>query len=312
MFAIQAQKLTKRYGGSRGVTDLDLEVHRGEMFGFIGPNGAGKSTTIRMILQLIAPTAGSLSVLGTTITGDHPILRQRIGYLPSEIRLYPDLTGRQALEFAAGVHSVELSKSPVMEYAQRLQLDLKMKVKSYSLGNRKKLGILLSVIHEPELLILDEPTSGLDPLMQQEFFNLLRHLNESKGTTVFFSTHVLTEVEKLCDRVAIIRDGKLIRVSSVAEITSSGGHLVEVKFAQAGDLRDAYSIYRLDAGAEYSNEVHTIRIGDNLNEALKWLADRDIHDLNIRRPTLEERFMDEYRKPVTSEGGNQLVTNSSL
>lgn len=312
MFAIEAQKLSKNYGNGRGVTGLDLDVRKGEMFGFIGPNGAGKSTTIRMILQLIAPTGGSLFVLGTKITGDHAELRRKIGYLPSEIRLYPDLTGRQALEFAAGVHGVDLARSPVLEYAQRLQLDLKMKVKAYSLGNRKKLGILLSVIHDPELLILDEPTSGLDPLMQQEFFNLLRHLNETKRTTVFFSTHVLTEVEKLCDRVAIIREGQLIRVSSVAEITASGGHLVEVKFKESGDLRNTYGLYRLDPGAEYNNNLHTFHVGNNLQEALKWLAEKDIDDLNIRRPTLEERFMDEYRKSERIEGGQQHAANASL
>jgi ABC-2 type transport system ATP-binding protein len=302
MLAIHAQKLTKTYGQTRGVQDLDIEVAKGEIYGFIGPNGAGKSTTIRMLLQLIAPTSGSLSVIGTTIAGDHPELRKRIGYLPSEIHLYPDMTGQQALELAAGVHSVSLSKSSVGDYARALQLDPRMKVKSYSLGNRKKLGILLSILHEPELLILDEPTSGLDPLMQQEFVKLIRHLNTTKGTTVFLSTHVLSEVEKLCDRVAFIRDGRITHVSAVDKLAASGGHRVEVKFAEEGDLRSAYGLYDLDPGAMYANGVHHFEIGERLQVALRWLADKNIVDLGIRRPTLEERFMDEYRKPVKLEG----------
>ncbi|RKP46726.1 ABC transporter ATP-binding protein [Cohnella endophytica] len=305
MSVIQARQLTKRYGNGKGVQSLDLEVREGEIFGFIGPNGAGKSTTIRMLLQLIAPTSGELFVLGTRIAGDHPKLRRRIGYLPSEIRLYPDMTGKQALEFAAAAHGVDLARSPALKYAERLQWDMKAKIKSYSLGNRKKLGILLSILHEPELLVLDEPTSGLDPLMQQEFYALLRELNETRGTTVFFSTHVLTEVEKLCDRVAIIREGKLVNVATVEEITAKGGHRIEAKFQAEGDLREAYGLLRLDPEAQFSQGHHVFHIGESLQETLKLLADKPLADLNIRRPTLEERFMDEYRKTEDREGGER-------
>lgn len=304
MPAIRLANLTKTYGGKRGVTDLNLRVERGEIFGFIGPNGAGKSTTIRMLLQLIAPTSGELHVLGEPVKGDDPELRKRIGYLPSEIRLYPDLTGRQALELAAGLHGVDLKASKIPEYAERLQWDSRPKIKSYSLGNRKKLGILLCLMHEPELLVLDEPTSGLDPLVQQQFFAILRECNASKGTTVFFSTHVLSEVERLCHRVAIIREGRLIRVSTVAELTAAGGHLVEVAFSLPGDHRSVYGLNELDPNTEYANGTHFLRIPDDrLQELLALLSNKPIADLNIRRPSLEERFMDEYRSAPTAMKG---------
>ncbi|TJY44405.1 ABC transporter ATP-binding protein [Cohnella pontilimi] len=306
MSAIQARSLNKRYGSKRGVTDLNLEVGKGEIFGFIGPNGAGKSTTIRMIMQLIAPSSGELTVLGSRITGDDPKLRSRIGYLPSEIRLYPDLTGRQALELAAGIHGIDLKKSPVLDYAERLQWDMKPKIKSYSLGNRKKLGILMSLVYEPELLVLDEPTSGLDPLVQHQFFEIVREWNASKGTTVFFSTHVLTEVERLCQRVAIIREGRLIRVSSVSELTAAGGHIVEVTFAEPGDRRDVYGLHSLDPAAAFTDGVHRMHVSDNkLQAMLGMLTDKPIADLNVRRPSLEERFMDEYRSKSSTEAGGQ-------
>lgn len=306
MSAILMRSLSKTYGSKRGVTDLSLEVRRGEIFGFIGPNGAGKSTTIRMILQLISPTSGELTVLGKPVRGDDPELRGRIGYLPSEIRLYPDMTGKQALELAAAVHGVDWKSSPVMDYAERLQWDMKPKIKSYSLGNRKKLGILLALLHDPELLVLDEPTSGLDPLVQQRFFEILKELSEKKGTTVFFSTHVLSEVEKLCRRVAFIKEGRLIQVSQLSELAADGWHRVEVAFAEPGDRRNAFGIFVLDPDAEYEGTLHRFRVKDDkLKDALTLLSGKPVSDVNIRRPSLEERFMDEYR---SQPNGKEEVT----
>jgi ABC-2 type transport system ATP-binding protein len=297
MSAILLRDLNKNYNGKRGVTDLNLMVERGEIFGFIGPNGAGKSTTIRMLLQLIAPTSGELSVLGRQIKGDDPELRRKIGYLPSEIRLYPDMTGRQMLDFSAAIQGVNLKKFPLLEYAERLQWDMRQKIKSYSLGNRKKLGILLALIHEPELLILDEPTSGLDPLVQQQFFEIVREWNQLKGTTIFFSTHVLTEVEKLCHRVAIIREGRLVRVSTVSDLTAAGDHIIEVTFSKSGDQRQRYGLYHIDPNTEFVDRVHRFRVGeDKIRVVLTFLSDKPIKDLNIRRSSLEERFMKEYRQ----------------
>ncbi|WP_160308949.1 ABC transporter ATP-binding protein [Paenibacillus sp. DMB20] len=178
--------ISKMYGTKRGVTDLNMEVKQGEVFGFIGPNGAGKSTTIRMIMQLLYPNSGKLKVLGTELDREKPELRRRIGYLPSEIVFYPQMSGKQALELTARAHGLKLANTPAMEYAERLQWDPEQRVKSYSLGNRKKLGIILSLLHRPELLILDEPTSGLDPLVQRELFSLLSELNAQVGMTIFF------------------------------------------------------------------------------------------------------------------------------
>jgi len=303
MSAIKLERVTKSYGRSRGVSDLDLTVERGELYGFIGPNGAGKSTTIRMIMQLTAPSAGSLAVLGTPLRGEQPELRRRIGYLPSEIALSPDMTGRQALELAAAAYGRRLRDTPAAAYAERLQWDMDKRVKSYSLGNRKKLGIVLSLLHTPELLILDEPTSGLDPLIQRELFDLLAELNRRTGMTVFFSTHVLSEVEKVCGRVAFIRDGKLIRVSRVDELAGKGDHIVEVRFAAEGDRREEYGLARIDGSAEYENGLHRLRSGSRLQETLSLLASLPVEDVTIRRPTVEELFMDDYREQPASEGG---------
>ncbi|MGM1045621.1 MAG: ABC transporter ATP-binding protein [Bacillota bacterium] len=304
MSAILLRNLNKTYSGKRGVIDLNLKVERGEIFGFIGPNGAGKSTTIRLLLQLIAPTSGEIFVLGHRVNGDDPRLRKKIGYLPSEVRLYPDMTGNQVLNFTANVHGVNLKKSPIHEYADRLQWNGNQKIKSYSLGNRKKLGILLALIHNPELLILDEPTSGLDPLVQQQFFQILREWNELKGTTVFFSTHILTEVEKLCDHVAIIRDGHLIQVSTVSEISAAGDHFIEVSFSEMDERGQLQELYKIDPNTKCVNGIYRFRVQDKeLRSLLAVLSKMPIKDLSVRRTSLEEKFMSEYVSEVNESGG---------
>lgn len=305
MSAILLRNLNKTYGGKRGVIDLNLKVERGEIFGFIGPNGAGKSTTIRLLLQLIAPTSGEIFILGQRVRGDDPRLRQKIGYLPSEVRLYPDMTGNQVLTFAANVHGVNLTKSPLHDYAERLQWNGNQKIKSYSLGNRKKLGILLALIHNPELLILDEPTSGLDPVVQQQFFQILREWNEINGTTVFFSTHILTEVEKLCDHVAIIRDGRLNQVSTVSEISAAGGHFIEVSFSATDERGQLQELYKMDPSTKCENGIYRFRVQDReLRSLLAVLSKMPVKDLSVRRTSLEEKFMSEYVSGVNgSDGG---------
>lgn len=305
--AIHMNNVNKSYGSKRGVTNLNLTVQRGEVAGFIGPNGAGKSTTIRLLMQLISPTSGDISVLGERIRRDHPTIRRRIGYLPSEIRLYPDFTGKQMLELAAGIYGVDLKKTRIPEFAQRLQWEMKPRIRTYSLGNRKKLGMLLALLHEPELLILDEPTSGLDPLAQQSFFEIVRELNETNGTTVFLSTHILTEVDKVCRRVVFIRDGKIIQDSSVPELTRGGTHLYEVVFKESGDLRQKYGLLKFDPHSRYIDGVCYGRVEDDrLNELLSLLADKPIKDLNLRKLSLEERFMEKYsrNKEKKVEGAN--------
>lgn len=295
MVAIHMNNVNKSYGSKRAVTDLNLTINKGEIVGFIGPNGAGKSTTIRLLMQMIKPTSGDIMVLGERINKDRPKIRSQIGYLPAEIRLYPDFTGKQMLELAAGIHGVDLKKTRIPEFAERLQWDMKQRIRNYSLGNRKKLGILLALLHEPELLILDEPTSGLDPLAQQSFFEMMRELNETNGTTIFLSTHILTEVDRLCHRVAFIRDGKIIQDSSVQELTREGTHLYEVIFKEPGDLRQAYGLLNIDPNSKYIDGVCCGSVEDNcLNELLSILADKPIKHLNLRKWSLEERFMEQY------------------
>jgi ABC-2 type transport system ATP-binding protein len=291
--AIVTSKLTKRYGTARGVNGIDLEIKTGEIFGFIGPNGAGKSTTIRMLMQLTRPTSGEITILGRRITGEQPSLRQEMGYLPSEVNLYPDLTGRQLLEFTSRSYGLDLASTPALLYADRLQFDMAKKVKSYSLGNRKKLGIIQSLLHTPKLLILDEPTSGLDPLIQHEFFELLSELN-SKGMTIFFSTHVLTEVEKLCDRVAIIRDGSLIRTSRVDEVAGRNRRVIHVRYAQQGNLIDILGLRRIDSAVAYRGGAHIFTAHEPLHETLQAIASHPIDDIVIEKPSLEQLFMEYY------------------
>ncbi|QCT02269.1 ABC transporter related protein [Paenibacillus algicola] len=296
MLAIEAVGLSKQYGQRIGVTGLNMEVRQGEIFGFIGPNGAGKSTTIRMLMQLIHPTSGSLQVLGEAQDREKPELRKRIGYLPSEVMLYPQMTGKQALELTARAYGRRLKDTPAMNYAERLQWNPDLKMKSYSLGNRKKLGIILSLLHQPELLILDEPTSGLDPLIQRELFQLLSELNRQEGMTIFFSTHVLSEVEKLCERVAFIKEGQLLRVNRLEELSSGRTHRVSVQFDTPGDQRETLPLKELDAQIQFDGIYHTLEAsGPKLSSLLAALSGLPVQDLEIRRPTLEELFMDDYR-----------------
>lgn len=303
MLAVEARGISKMYGTKRGVTDLNMEVTQGEVFGFIGPNGAGKSTTIRMIMQLLYPSSGKLKVLGTELDREKPELRRRIGYLPSEIVFYPQMSGKQALELTARAHGLKLAETPAMEYAERLRWNPEQRVKSYSLGNRKKLGIILSLLHRPELLILDEPTSGLDPLVQRELFSLLSELNAQAGMTIFFSTHVLSEVEKICDRVAFIKEGRLLRVSGLEELAKDRSHKISVQFAIPGDQRDHYGLRDLDPLIEYDGTHHFFDAGNSLQAVLSKLSELPVIDLTVRRPTIEELFMSDYRSVDGEENG---------
>ncbi|MDP5273727.1 ABC transporter ATP-binding protein [Chengkuizengella axinellae] len=299
MSAISTKNLTKYYGKHKGVSNINLDVREGEIFGFIGPNGAGKSTTIRMLMQLINPTSGEIKVLNQSLSTEQSVLRKNIGYLPSEINYYKDMTGKQVLEFAARANDIQLKETSTKEYAELLNFDMSKKVKSYSLGNRKKLGILQTLLHKPKLLILDEPTSGLDPLMQHSFFDLLKELNGT-GMTIFFSTHVLSEVEKVCDRVAIIRNGEIIRTSKVSEIQESKKRTIEVQFAKSGNMIEKYDLKQIDSSVTFQNGIHHLTVQKEIHNALQHISQNAIQDISIHKPTLEELFMEYYEK---EEGG---------
>ena len=288
MSAIQALKLTKYYGAAKGIEDLDLEIRRGEFFGFIGPNGAGKSTTIRTLLGLISPTSGSAQVLGLDIVKDKNEILQSVGYLPSEAVFYSGMRVKDVLKLSA-----ELRKKDCREEAKllcdRLQLDTSRKVEDLSFGNRKKVAIVCALQHKPKLYILDEPTSGLDPLMQQEFFSILKERNR-EGATIFLSSHVLSEIKKYCSKAAIIREGRILLCDSVDNLGHTGVKKVSIKGVE--ELPSLQGISDVKSDDErisflYSGEVTAL---------LSALSTVELTDININDPELDEIFMSYYAK----------------
>lgn len=292
MQAIQTQKLTKSYGKNRGIVDLDLSVEQGEFFGFIGPNGAGKSTTIRTLLGLIRPTAGAAAVLGMDIACRRTELLTQVGYLPSEAVFYGGMRVREVLKLSADLRKRDCRASAEMLCA-RLQLDLEKKVEELSFGNRKKVGIVCALQHDPALLILDEPTSGLDPLMQREFFTILQERNQA-GTTVFLSSHVLSEIQRYCTRAAIIREGRLIACGSVEELARTNAKRVTVQGTV--DLSGLLEVRDLQ---ETPGSVSFL-YGGRLECLLERLVRGQVTDLSVEEPDLEEVFLHYY------EGGNAV------
>ena len=286
MNAIQTERLTKYYGKARGIEGLDLTVEQGEFFGFIGPNGAGKSTTIRTLLGLIAPSSGSASVLGMDVTKDRTAILREVGYLPSEAVFYAGMRVKEVLKLSADLRGKDCA-AEADRLCQRLQLDPTLKVGALSYGNRKKVGIVCALQAEPRLLILDEPTGGLDPLMQREFFAILRERNEA-GTTVFLSSHVLSEVQRNCARAAVIRAGRVVACDSVEALASAGAKRVTVHGAV--DLRGLEGVRdRKDLG-----DAVSFLYSGGMEPLLKALAAGQVTDLSVSEPDLEELFMHFY------------------
>jgi ABC-2 type transport system ATP-binding protein len=295
--AIQAQNLTKRYGQARGVTDLNLDVREGEVFGFLGPNGAGKTTTIRMFLNLLKPTSGRVTLLGLDSQQDSVEIRKHIGYLPGEFSLYPNLTGAKTLEYFANLRG-GVDWARIKNMADRLELDLTKKFRQYSRGNKQKVGIIQALMHRPRLLVLDEPTGGLDPLNQQEFYKMVAEVRQ-EGTTVFFSSHIMSEVEKICDRVGIIREGQLIKVGNIVDLTDLKNHHIELVFAEPVPVEVFEKLPGVDHVELSSQDSHeilrcTVR-SEALDQVVKTAAHYALVDFISREPSLEETFLDYYR-----------------
>ncbi|MRR12170.1 ABC transporter ATP-binding protein, partial [bacterium] len=273
MNVIETTKLTKYYGASRGIENLDMTVAEGEIYGFIGPNGAGKSTTIRTLLGLIFPTGGSATVFGKDITSFGPEIRQDVGYLPSEVFYYDDMRAIDLLRYSASFYKKDpkATDTRIHDLAERFDLDLKKKIDDLSYGNRKKVGIIQGLAHQPKLIILDEPTGGLDPLIQQEFFHLLREENAA-GATVLFSSHILSEVQKLCDRVAIIKDGTIIKVEQIKTLMENATKRITLEMASEPDL----SRFSLDGLTEVTSTNHTVSFlyRGPVNSITRLLADQ--------------------------------------
>jgi ABC-2 type transport system ATP-binding protein len=291
---IEAEHLTKRYGGARGIDDVSLAVMRGEVFGFLGPNGAGKTTTIRTLLDLLRPTSGSARLFGLDSRRDSLAIRARLGNLPGEFAFDPRRTGREIVTLFAALRGLPgLGRAAAL--AERFSADLDRPIGHLSRGNRQKIGLIQALFHEPELLILDEPTGGLDPLMQEQFHEVVAEERE-RGTTVFLSSHDLDEVQRLCNRVAMIRDGRLIAVEHVGDLMQRRYRDLSVEFAQPVDVLE---LRALPGVRDLEDEGRRVRFSVEpaaLDAVIKALARHTIVDLEIAYPSLEEIFLTYYEQ----------------
>jgi len=291
MKIVDIRNLTKSYGKNRGIRNLTFSIKEGEIFGFIGPNGAGKSTTIRTLLNFIFPTSGSATIFGMDIIRQSKEIRQNVGYLPSEVHYYDDMKVIDLLQYSSSFYK-QYKPERMRELAERLQLDLNRKIEDLSFGNRKKVGIVQALLHEPKLLILDEPTSGLDPLMQNTFFEMLRE-ERNKGTTIFFSSHILSEVQKMCDRVAIIKEGELVQVETIENLTKNNLKKITISLESPEPID--INLKGILSEEQTGKEVKLLYNGD-MKALLNQLYTMPIQDLLIEEPTLEEIFMHYYEK----------------
>jgi ABC-2 type transport system ATP-binding protein len=291
--AIVCRGLTKDYGQGHGLFDLDMDVRTGEVFGFVGPNGAGKSTTIRLLMDLIRPDRGSATVLGLDARRDSLALKRRIGYLPGELPRFPGVTAGRVVGLMAGLRG-GVDPARITELAERFRLDLRQKYEDLSHGNKQKVGLVQAFMHAPELLILDEPTLGLDPLMQREFRRLLTE-SASAGATVLLSSHVLAEVELICDRICLIREGRMLRTGTLEELRDVRIHRVE---AIVRGVVDAADLARLPGVTEarVDGDRVTCAVHGSVGPLLEWLVGGDVVELDSREMSLEEVFLAEFEQ----------------
>ena len=293
---IHTKGLTKMYQKVVGVLDLDLEVHRGEIFGFLGPNGAGKTTTIRLLAGFLRPTQGSATVLGMDAWKDSTKIKARLGFLPDSPSLYTDFTGRELLDYMAHLSGGvdPMWRRNLCERLELSEADLRRKIKGYSRGMQQKLALVLTFQHKPSLLILDEPTEGLDPLMQQALFQLLQDFQE-QGGSVFMSSHILPEVERLCHRVAIIRQGKLVALETVENLQKHSGRQMEVTL-----LQEPPQDMELPGALIIQRDGRHIRLAvrGELNFLLQALTRLGVEDMVFEQASLEDIFLDLYRGDV--------------
>ena len=288
MEAIKTIGLTKYYGKIRGILELDLSVEQGAFFGFIGPNGAGKSTTIRTLLGLITPSAGSAAIFGKDVRSEKEAILRQVGYLPSEALFYPGMKVRELLRLSADLRKADC-RAEAERLCQRLQLDPSRKVEDLSFGNRKKLAIVCALQANPELLILDEPTGGLDPLIQHEFFEILRERNR-EGVTVFLSSHVLSEIQRYCQQAAVIREGRLIACDRVEALAKTNARRVTVRGRVELDALEGIRDLRVE-----EDGLSFLYNGD-LKPLLRQLAAGEVRDLSVAEPDLKEIFLHYYEK----------------
>lgn len=294
MNVIEINNLTKYYGKERGIIDVNFNVEEKEIFGFIGPNGAGKSTTLRTLLALIYPTSGSAKIFGKDCIKHGPEIKKEIGYLPSEVFYYDKMKVLDLLKYSASFYKKDCSRR-IKELAEIMDLNLHKKIDDLSFGNKKKVGIVQGLLHEPKLIILDEPTSGLDPLMQQKFFELLQAENK-KGATILFSSHILGEVQRLCNRVAIIKDGKIIQLEKISALQEN--NYKKIKLQTTANLDQDY--FNIDGVSklEVKQNIVSFLFRGNLNSIMKKISAIDLDNVWVEEPDLEEIFLHFYEKGV--------------
>jgi len=287
MNIIETKNLTKFYGKIRGIEDLTLTVKKGEIFGFLGPNGAGKTTTIRTLLGLLKPTSGEAFILNKNIENNIVEIRANVGYIPGELALYEHLTGKQFLDYFSSLRDTNLSLLEGL--LETFELPLNRKIKGYSRGMKQKMGIIQAFMDDPPLVIMDEPTSGLDPLLQQKFYEFL-HSEKKKGRTMFFSSHILSEVDKICDRVAIIRDGRLITLENIDTLKKKSGKIIKLKIKEnPSKFKGAKNMKIKEGWIEFVTS-------DNINHWIKEISKFTVLDLKIIDFSLEDIFIRYYEE----------------
>jgi ABC-2 type transport system ATP-binding protein len=293
--ALAVHALTKTYGKIQALRGIDLEVRRGEIFGFLGPNGAGKTTTIRCLLDMIRPDAGAIHLLGINPQTDPVAVQRLTGYLPGEVQYYENMSAGRQLRFFSDMRDGRADWKYVQELAERLSLDLKPAVKNLSKGNKQKIGVIQALMHRPELLLLDEPTSGLDPLVQQEVLALLREANAG-GATIFFSSHIMSEVESLASRVAIIRSGEIVETAETSILTGRSMRRLTVRLKRPASLQPIENLPGVEMVSASDSTCFTLQVTGDMQPLVKALGDFPVLDLETTHPSLEETFLAYYKK----------------
>jgi ABC-2 type transport system ATP-binding protein len=295
--AIQVHGLTKSYGKVRALRGIDLEVHRGEIFGFLGPNGAGKTTTIRCLLDMIRPDEGKAFLLGINPQVDPVAAQSLTGYLPGEMQFYENLTAERQLRFFSDMRDGRVEWRYVQQLAERLSIDLRLQIKNLSKGNKQKVGVIQALMHHPELLLLDEPTSGLDPLMQQEVIGLLREANRA-GATVFFSSHIMSEVENVAGKVAIIRAGEIVDVAETSSLIHRSLIRLTLRFKQTVEVSELGNLPGVKILSQADGNSVTLQVTGDMELLVQSLGRLPVFDLETEHPSLEEVFLTYYKNNV--------------
>jgi len=293
-FAITIDGLEKYYGSFKALHGVDLKVKRGEILGFLGPNGAGKTTTIRCMLDLIHPQGGTISVLGLNPQAEPEAIKARVGYLPGELHLDENMTAQQIFRYFNRLRGNRSNWDYIEELSDRLKLELKTPIKNFSHGNKQKVGVVQALMHRPELVLLDEPTGGLDPLMQQEVLRMLAEA-QGNGATVFFSSHIISEVQAVADRVAVIREGKIVEVAETASLLHRSMRQVRIRFQQPTEAEELYKLPGVELIAKDDGLGVLLQVEGDMDALIKTLAKYPVNDFETERTSLEEIFLAYYK-----------------